>query len=78
MAVDAAERFLVLLRDNPSLLPSAPIGATGPQMDHRRMDEVHDCVRCGARATLAVVADTTAGPRWLDLCAPCGAEVRAL
>lgn len=72
--MDAAERFLVLLRDNPSLLPAA----TAAQMDARRLDEVHDCVRCGRRARQVFVADTAAGPRWLDLCLDCSRAVRDL
>lgn len=76
--MDAAQRFLVLLRDNPSLLPAAPAEATAAQMDHRRTDEVHACVRCGTRARQAFVADTTAGPRWLDLCYECFQVVRSI
>lgn len=76
--MSAAERFLVLLRDNPSLLPAAPEGATAAQVDSRRLDEVHDCLRCGMRARQAFVADTTAGPRWLDLCDECAQAVRSL
>src|ERR1039457_429084 len=64
--------FLHLLKAEPSLLPEAPWVDAWRQIDHRTKDEVHTCLRCGERACTAYVADTALGPRWLDLCAPCG------
>lgn len=64
----AADRFLVLLRDNPTLLdPVTGIG-DGAEMTRRSRDEVHSCVRCGARPATALIASTLLGERWLDLC----------
>lgn len=66
-----ADALLYLLRANPTLLPEAPADTTAEQMDHRRHDEVHTCLRCGKRAQAAVVAHTSLGGRWLDLCHAC-------
>lgn len=67
-----AEGMLHLLEAEPTLLPEVPdAGVTARQMDHRRLDEIHSCLRCAARANRALVADTSEGPRWLDLCAEC-------
>lgn len=71
MTGQPADGFLHLLKANPSLLPAAPDPYTAAQMGSRVADEVHSCLRCGDRAQCALVADTTAGPRWLDLCQPC-------
>lgn len=41
-------------------------------IEWRRKDEVHDCLRCGARAVTAILSrtsDLVGRPRWLDLCA---------
>jgi hypothetical protein len=70
-----ADRFLILIRDNPTLLPAAVV-ATGQAMERRRLDEVHACLRCGARAQCAIVAGTKLGERWLDLCMPCTSWLR--
>ncbi len=66
-----ADALLYLLRGNPTLLPEAPPDTTAEQMDHRRLDEVHACLRCGKRAQCAIVAHTEIGNRWLDLCHGC-------
>lgn len=68
--VTDADRFLMLIRDNPTLLPDAPSDSTAA-MEHRCRDEVHACLRCGERAQCAIVAGTSLGSRWLDLCAKC-------
>jgi hypothetical protein len=72
-----ADGMLYLLRANPTLLPEAPTNATGEQMEHRRHDEVHACLRCGQRAQCAFVAHTDIGNRWLDLCAACSHWLQA-
>jgi hypothetical protein len=69
--VSDADRFLMLLRDNPALLPEAPDEATAAQMHTRGREEVHPCLRCGGMNQAALVAETTFGPRWLDLCWGC-------
>lgn len=71
MSDSSADGMLYLLRAEPTLLPRAPDDVTAAQMDHRRLDEVHACLRCGKRAQCAFVADTDLGKRWLDLCAAC-------
>jgi len=68
--VTDADEFLMLLRDNPTLLPPAPDSSTAA-MEYRGRDEVHDCLRCGERAQCAIVAGTVLGDRWLDLCHGC-------
>ncbi len=65
-----ADRFLMILRDNPTLLPAAPDASTAA-MERRRLDEVHTCLRCGGRAQCALIAGTSLGSRWLDLCWDC-------
>jgi hypothetical protein len=60
--------FLHLLKAEPDLLPPAPEKFDGTDIERRRMDQVHSCLRCGKRAQAALVALTDAGPRWLDLC----------
>lgn len=67
---------LLLVQQNPSLLPAAPLGVTAQMIDFRREDAVHDCLVCGERAGAAFVADTSEGPRWLDLCMSHSDEVR--
>jgi hypothetical protein len=64
--------FLHLIKAEPSLLPEAPASDAWRRIDHRTKDEIHPCFRCGQRACWAYIADTTLGPRWLDMCAPCG------
>ncbi|MGH3376000.1 MAG: hypothetical protein ACRDP6_14775 [Actinoallomurus sp.] len=76
MSEPTAEGMLHLLKAEPTLLPEAPAAFTARDVDHRRLDEVHPCLRCGKRAHLAYVAHTDIGPRWLDLCHPCGYWVR--
>jgi hypothetical protein len=66
-----ADGFLHLLKAEPTLLDPAPVGFTGRDLEHRRLDEVHPCLRCGGRAQNAYVAATELGPRWLGLCMPC-------
>ncbi|MBE1530388.1 hypothetical protein [Actinomadura algeriensis] len=66
-----ADGLLYLLRAEPTLAPEAPADCSAAQMEHRREGEVHACLRCGARAVCAYVADTVIGPRWLDLCPRC-------
>jgi hypothetical protein len=69
--------FLHLLKANPTILPPAPAEDAWRHIDHRTHDEVHTCLRCGGRAGCAFVADTTAGPRWLDMCFACGNWMRS-
>jgi hypothetical protein len=69
--------FLHLIRAEPTLLPSAPPVEAWRHINHRTHDEVHPCLRCGERAGCAFVADTSAGPRWLDLCPHCAHWMRS-
>lgn len=73
----AALGMLYLLAAEPTLLPEAPSGATGADIERRRQDEVHPCLRCGKRAQVAYIAQMHIGPRWLDLCPACNHAVRA-
>jgi len=75
--MSTASGFLHLLKAEPTLLPEAPAGAGAAQIEHRRRDEVHPCLRCGKRAGAAFVADTELGPRWLDLCPGCEGWLRS-
>jgi hypothetical protein len=70
-----SEGMLHLLAAEPTLLEPAPVAATAAQIDHRRLDEIHACLRCPNRAQTAFVADTKLGPRWLDLCGDCAQVV---
>lgn len=36
-----------------------------------RLDARHPCVRCGAPATVAGIAETSLGRHWVDRCMPC-------
>jgi hypothetical protein len=63
-----ADGLLHLLAAEPTLLPPAPADA---DIERRRHDEVHSCLRCGQRAQAALIADTKPGRRWLDLCMNC-------
>ncbi|MER7280553.1 hypothetical protein ABT369_39550 [Dactylosporangium sp. NPDC000244] len=69
--VSEVDRFLMLLRDNPTLLDPAPGEAAAAAMQHRAQDEIHTCLRCGERSKAAVIAATKIGPRWLDVCWGC-------
>jgi hypothetical protein len=79
-AMDAVG-LLYLLQAEPSLLPVAPDDASGEDIERRRLDEVHSCLRCGERATTALIAEDPhgewQGKRWIDLCYAHFAEVRA-
>lgn len=70
MRLTEADRFLVLLRDNPTLLDPAPPACTAEMMIHRSRDEIHTCLRCGRRSEVALTAQTKIGERWLDFCLP--------
>jgi hypothetical protein len=69
--VALAADFLHLLAAEPTLLPPASASDGAREMDHRRLDEVHSCLRCGKRAQQVFIAHTKIGPRWLDLCIAC-------
>ena len=73
--------LLYLLKAEPSLLPVAPDDASGEDIERRRLDEVHSCLRCGERATTALIVEDPhgawQGKRWFDLCYAHFAEVRA-
>jgi hypothetical protein len=71
-----AAGLLHLLSAEPTLMPPAPATATGSDIEHRRHDEAHACLHCGQRAETALIADTTIGRRWLDLCMDCLAWLR--
>lgn len=73
----AADGMLHLLAAEPTLLLAAPADATAQQIDHRRLNEVHSCLRCGEPARCAYVAATWIGPRWLDLCMACDHWLRS-
>lgn len=75
-AATDAMGLLHLLGAEPTLMPPAPATATGSDIEHRRHDEVHACLRCGERAEAALIADTKLGKRWLDLCMGCLVWVR--
>lgn len=64
--------FAMLLRHEPTLMPSANGPITAERIEHRSLDEIHPCLRCGGRAQVAYGADLPDGDRWLDLCAACG------
>lgn len=69
---------LAWLRINGQILEAAPADASGRAIDTRREDEAHACLICGGRAQAAYIADTDAGPRWLDLCMPDSWRVRQI
>lgn len=66
------DSLLYLIRAYPSLCPAVPITkdetAEVLLMQHRGHDEVHMCLACGGEAKAAVIAETTGGKRWLDVC----------
>lgn len=74
---DGVEAFQWLLCENPTLLPPAPDDYDGIAINRRARDSMHMCLRCGERAWVAYVAETTAGCRWLDLCPGCARWFRA-
>lgn len=63
--------MLFLVRAEPELLPEAPPQSTVRDMAHRAYQGQHYCLGCGTPASLAAIAATAIGPRWLDLCPPC-------
>lgn len=71
MSEPTADGLLHLLKAEPTLLPEAPAAATAQDIERRRLNEVHTCLRCGNVAVIAYVAHTELGARWLDLCAAC-------
>jgi hypothetical protein len=68
--------LLAWLKVEGDVLEAVRDGWTGADITHRTMDQVHPCLRCGQQAQLAYVAHTDKGPRWLDLCPPCGYAAR--
>jgi hypothetical protein len=75
----AAIRFLMLVRDNASLLPEAPADWTYETGAARAEDEAHPCFWCGQLADHAVVMrtnDPADGNHWLDLCHECSDATR--
>lgn len=75
--MNLAEGMLHLLAAEPTLLPEAPANASGAQIEHRRINEIHPCLRCSNPARCAYIAATILGPRWLDLCADCANWLRS-
>ncbi len=69
--MNAVEVLLYRLKAEPTLLPAAPPNAGAEHIEHRRLDEVHACWRCGGGARIALIAATELGSRWLDLCHGC-------
>ena len=65
-----------LIKAEPTLLPVAPDDDWAVQIRLRTSGEIHLCLRCGQRARCAYIAETTEGPRWLDLCPPCAIKLR--
>jgi len=66
-----ADGMLHLIKAEPTLLPTAPEDDLGRAIEHRAHDEIHECLRCGLRAQIALVAHLDSGNRWLDLCHQC-------
>lgn len=66
-----ADGLLYLIRAEPTLLSPAAVdeGSMDEAITSRVRDELHPCLRCGGRAVVAYLATTSAGWRWLDLCA---------
>jgi len=71
----AADGFLLLLKNEPTLMPPAPRDA-GPLEHNRRLQIGVPCLHCGQRARCAFVYASEAGSRWLDLCSKCTLWVR--
>jgi hypothetical protein len=69
--VTDAEALLGLIRQLPQLLDPAPVDVDVTDLQRRERDEVHLCFQCGGCATVALVASTVIGARWLDLCTEC-------
>ncbi|MFJ9417254.1 hypothetical protein ACIRPT_24125 [Streptomyces sp. NPDC101227] len=77
MNAAAAAGLLHLIAAEPTLLPSAPEDAAGPDLTRRVRDGGHLCLGCGHPATATVIVNSpTAGPRWLDLCSDCWYTIR--
>lgn len=68
--------WLTSIRAHPEQLDPAPETDQGAAIEHRRLHETHQCGHCGKPATVAFIAGTEAGMRWLDLCAPHGVAVQ--
>ena len=79
-----ADGMLRLFAAEPTLLPLAPEGAGGPEIERRVQDEIHACAYCGDLAQTAAIVQVpgeqprTGRPvkRWLDLCMPHFGDVR--
>ena len=56
------------LRAHPERMGAAPTTDQGVWIERRAASGLHECLRCGILAQVAFIADTKAGPRWLDLC----------
>lgn len=80
--INEGESFLHHLKANPTLLDPVDEAIAGdkdkwgPAINRRWQDEVHSCLRCGERATMAIIAETPDRPRWLDLCFECVSWLR--
>ncbi|MEU5258998.1 hypothetical protein [Amycolatopsis sp. NPDC021455] len=66
-----AEELLALIGQLPQMLDAAPADVDVDQLRRREREEVHRCLRCGGLAIVALVASTTIGARWVDLCSDC-------
>lgn len=69
--------FLLLLSEHPDLLHPVHGEPDRDLVDLRRI-QGHPCTRCGNVSAMAYVAGTSAGSRWVDLCAPCDAWFRGI
>jgi hypothetical protein len=81
MSTATVTGFFALLEAEPTMMPEAPVEAKGILMWYRTTYETHHCLRCGDRATVALIVNFPvplrhAGNRWLDLCSEHHAWIR--
>lgn len=69
MGISPLEGALLLIKANPTLLDEV-VGDQSEVLTQtkNRPFEGHACLPCGELAVVAIVAGTSIGPRWLDVC----------
>lgn len=70
--------LVYLIKAEPTLLPEVKVPEALWALENRRRTTSggYRCLRCYEPARHAYVAETDQGPRWLDMCAPCGSALR--
>jgi formate dehydrogenase maturation protein FdhE len=74
--MNRSDAVLHLVKHFPDLAdPVVGTLSDAAQMEHRAHDEIHACMVCDERAAVALIATTSKGKRFVDVCMAHYAEI---